>query len=355
MSRTRKPAYSQSPIQGVYQLGPDSGEGPSSHGIHLCTSSDPPFLLCVSSNKLLVIDTTDRELYAEYETAGDTFICVTEYSGLVLLGSALGQLYSISLADFQCSPPIQAHDGPVVQLLAHPEESSWVASIAGDGYLRLSNLQIDKGKFKRVQDRFLLQLKISGKLRAMAFSPRGDWLLTGYDDGVRAWEVDRSNLSKDRRFRKATPPFSVQLTGSQLHHSSVERLVFVRDDVVASKAETESCVLLWKFDIDAEMWRLSCEMIEHEPTVLFRVACDFSAFDFMPEKSSLVIPMKGGVIRVFPLLFEEDMESNADVTISVRPGGTHNLPGPDQLITGVSCANNWIIVGLANNCVALWN
>ena len=361
MSRTKqapsRKSSSQFPIQGIYQLGPADTEHelPPRHGIHMYTSSAPPYLLCVSSNKLLVIDTIDRELYAEYETAGDTFLCVTEYSGLILLGSSLGRLYPISLADFQCSPPMQVHEGPVVQLLVHPEESSWVASIAEDGYLRLSDMRTDKGRFKRVQDRFLLQLKISGKLRAIAFSPRGDWLLTGYENGVRAWEVDRNNLSKEKRSRKTGPPFSVQLAGSQLHHSAVERLVFVRDDVVASKEETESYILLWKFDIDAEVWRLSSEMIEHEPTLLFRVACDFSAFDFMPRTCSLVTAMKGGVIRILPLLFEEQMERNSDVTITVRLGGAHDLAGPDQPITGLSCINNKIIVGLANNCVALWN
>ena len=361
MSRTKqapsRKTSSQLCIQGVYQLGPADAEvdPPPRHGTHLYTSSPQPYLLGVYSSRLLVIDTNTRELFAEYETTGDTFLCVTEYNGLVLLGSSLGQLYSISLADFQCSPPMQVHEGPVVQLLVHPIENSWVASIAGDGYLRLSNMRDDKGKFKRVQDRFLLQLKISGKLKAMGFSPQGDWLLTGYDNGVRAWEIERKNLSKERRTRKTVPPFSVQLSGSNLHHSAVERLVFVRDDVVASKEEAESFVLLWKFDIDADMWRSSSEMIEHEPTVLSRIGCDSSAFDFMQRTSSLVVAMEVGVIRILPLLFEEEMENNSDVTITVRIGGIQDIPGPDQLITGLSCPNNHIIVALANNCVVMCN
>lgn len=355
----RKSTPAQSLLElDIYQVGPVSaGEGlVPKHGMHFYSSSfsSPPYLLCVSLNKLLVIDTSDKKLHADYESADDMFSAVVEYNGLILVGSFLGRFYSINLADLQCSPRIQIHDGSIIQLLVHPLESLWVASIGNDGYLKLTNLKNDKSKFKRVQDRFLLQLKISDNLGAMAFSPQGEWLLTGYDNGIRAWEIDRKNLSKDKRYRKTAPPFSVHLTGSKFHHSIVERIVFVRHDVVASKDSTEGCVLLWKFDIDADMWRMS-EAIQHEPTLLYTVACDFSAFDFMPETRKLVVAMNAGVIRILPLSFDEDMEGAGEVTVSVVSAGTLDIAGPNQPITGIICVKNQILVSLANNCVVIYS
>ena len=350
----RKSTSAQSHLElDIYQVGPVSaGEGlVPKHGTHLYSSS-PPYLMCVSLNKLLIIDTSDKKLYADYESADDMLSVVIEYSGLILVGSFLGRFYSISLTNFQCSPRMQIHDGPIIQLLVHPLESLWVASIGKDGYLKLTNLKNDKSKLKRVQDRFLLQLKISDQLSAMAFSPQGEWLLTGYENGIRAWEIDRKNLSKDKRYRKTAPPFSVHLTGSKFHQSTVERIVFVRYDVVASKDSLEGCVLLWKFDIDADTWRMS-ETIQHEPTLLYTVACDFSAFDFMPDTRKLIVAMNAGVIRVLPLLFDEDMEG--EMTVSMVSASIQDIPGPDQPITGITCLNNNIVVSLANNCVVMYS
>ncbi|KAI6657451.1 Leucine-rich repeat and WD repeat-containing protein 1-like isoform X1 [Oopsacas minuta] len=352
---SRKSTPAQLPNICIFQLGSsDTGEELPKHGVYLYSHSSSPYLLCVSLDKLLVIDSSDRELYAEYKATEDMFSSVIEYTGLILVGSVLGYVYSISLANFHCSPPIHVHDGSVIQLIAHPVENTWIASIGGDGYLKLINMQDDMSKFKRVHDRFLLQLKISGEASAMSFSPQGDWLLTSYDNGIRAWEIERKNLSKDKRFRKTAPPFSVQLYGSKFHQSTVERIVFIRDDVVASKDKIEQCVLLWKFDIDADVWRMSSNTIEHEPTLLYTVACDFSAFDYIRETSKLVVAMDKGVVRILPLLFDEEMESDSDVTVSVRFGTTQDLPGPDQPITGIYCLHNKILVGLANNCVVVY-
>ena len=359
MSRTRhapkRSTTVHNPIQGVYQLGPaeSTEQLPPRYGVSLSTNSNPAYLLCTSLNKLLVIEPDSRELYAAYERTDDMFTSVVESSGFIIVGSVLGLFYFVSLSELKCTHSIQVHQKGVIQTLVHPEEKHWLASIGEDSYLRLTNVSSERGKFKRVQDRSLLQLKISGDLKAMAFSPQGNWLLTGYDKGIRAWEVDRSALSKDQKYRKTRPPFSIQLTGAKFHQSAVERIVFMRDDIVASKDGKEDHILIWRFDVDADMWKMSSEMIEQNPPVLYKVVSDFSAFDFMPESCKLVIGNKGGVVRIIPILYEDGMGCEDDVT--VRLGGIQDLPGPDQPITSVTCLSNKILVGLSNNCVALWN